>query len=114
MALKSFRELLGIPPSTASPFDSALIIIDAQNEYASGALAVTNAAESGKVIAELLGRYREAKGKIVHILHRVEDGAPVFTPGTELAEEFKDIKAEVSCQYHVIDTEANYGRLARR
>jgi hypothetical protein len=30
---KSFRELTGTPPSTASPADSTLIIIDAQNEY---------------------------------------------------------------------------------
>jgi hypothetical protein len=30
---KAFRELVGIPPSTASTKDSVLIIIDAQNEY---------------------------------------------------------------------------------
>jgi hypothetical protein len=28
-----FRELIGIPPSTASTKDSVLVIIDAQNEY---------------------------------------------------------------------------------
>jgi nicotinamidase-related amidase len=92
---QSFRELLGIRPSSASPTDSALIIIDAQNEYASGALTVTNAAESGKVIAELLAKYRNANGKVIHVLHKVPDGAPIFTPGTELAEEFKELKPEV-------------------
>jgi hypothetical protein len=30
---KSFRELIGVPPSKASTKDSVLIIIDAQNEY---------------------------------------------------------------------------------
>ena len=30
---KSFRELVGIPASTASTKDSVLVIIDAQNEY---------------------------------------------------------------------------------
>jgi hypothetical protein len=28
-----FRELIGVPPSTASTEDSVLVIIDAQNEY---------------------------------------------------------------------------------
>jgi nicotinamidase-related amidase len=94
MAPKSFREHLGIPNSTASPSDSALLIIDAQNEYASGALKVTNAEASGAVIASLLKKYREANGKIVHILHATPEGAPLFTPGTELAEEFEEVKAK--------------------
>lgn len=92
--VSTFRELLGVPPSTASPSDSALLIIDAQNEYASGKLTVTNAEPSGKVIADLLERYRSANGKIVHILHKTPDGAPIFTPGTELAEEFPSLKAK--------------------
>lgn len=90
----TFRQLLGVPPSTASPQDSALIIIDAQNEYASGALTVTNAEASGKVIASLLEKYRAANGKIVHILHKTPEGAPIFTPGTALAEEFRDLTAK--------------------
>jgi nicotinamidase-related amidase len=92
----SFRDLLGIRPGSASTSDSALIIIDAQNEYASGALKVTNAEASGKVIAELLERYRAANGKLVHVLHETPDGAPIFTPGTELADEFKDVRAKAS------------------
>lgn len=99
MATKSFRDLLGIPASTASTADSALIIIDAQNEYASGALAVTNASASGKVIADLLEKYRKANGKVVHVLHKTPEGAPIFTPGTELAEEFKELKAKVRCEH---------------
>ncbi|EUC45644.1 hypothetical protein COCMIDRAFT_95020 [Bipolaris oryzae ATCC 44560] len=90
----SFREIVGIPPSTASTSDSALLIIDAQNEYASGKLKVTNAAESGKAIADLLAKYRKAGGKIIHILHKEDDGAPVFTPGTHLADEFQELTAQ--------------------
>lgn len=56
---------------------------------------MTNAAASGKVIADLLDKYRKANGKIVHILHQTPEGAPVFTPGTDLAEEFKEVKAQV-------------------
>lgn len=95
MAVKSLNELLGAPPSTASTSDSALLIIDAQNEYANGALAVTNATASRKVIANLLEKYRAANGKLVHILHKVPEGAPIFSPGTELAKEFKELEAKV-------------------
>jgi nicotinamidase-related amidase len=95
MAPSSFRDLLGMPASTASTSDSCLIIIDAQNEYASGALTVTNAVASGKVIASLLEKYRKAGGKIIHVLHQTPEGAPIFTPGTDLAQEFKEVKAQV-------------------
>ncbi|RMZ68588.1 isochorismatase family [Pyrenophora seminiperda CCB06] len=94
MAPPSFREIVGIPASTASTNDSCLLVIDAQKEYASGALKVTNAAASGKVIANLLAKYRKAGGKLIHIMHKEEHGAPVFTPGTELAEEFDEVKAQ--------------------
>merc|ERR1712029_506422 len=94
MSVKSFRDLLGIPASTASTSDSALVIIDAQNEYASGALKVTNAKESGAAIASLLEKYRRANGKVIHVLHETPEGAPVFTPGTDLAKEFEEVKAK--------------------
>ncbi|EKJ68401.1 hypothetical protein FPSE_11409 [Fusarium pseudograminearum CS3096] len=88
----SFRELIGVQPSTASPTDSVLIIIDAQNEYAEGKLQVTNVAESRKVIASLLEKYRAANGSIVHVVHATPEGAPVFTPGSKLAQEFDELK----------------------
>lgn len=91
MSAQSFRQILGAPLSTATPNDSTLIIIDAQNEYAEGKLKVSNADSSRKAIAALLKKYREADGKIVHVKHIVPDGAPVFTPKTKLAEEFEEL-----------------------
>ncbi|GAB7350063.1 hypothetical protein MBLNU459_g0732t1 [Dothideomycetes sp. NU459] len=88
----SFRQIVGQSPSTASPTDSTLIIIDAQNEYAEGKLQCSNTPSSRKAIASLLQKYREANGKIVHVVHVVPDGAPVFTPGTKFAEEFDELK----------------------
>lgn len=94
---QSFRQTIGIQPSTASVHDSTLIIIDAQNEYASGALKVENVTQSRKVIADLLSRYRRVGGdgkNIVHVVHQVPAGAPVFTPGTALAQEFDELAPE--------------------
>ncbi|KAL4993371.1 Isochorismatase family-domain-containing protein [Aspergillus recurvatus] len=96
MSTQSFRQIIGLPPSTATTPDSTLIIIDAQNEYAQGHLRVQDADKSRKVIADLLSRYRAA-GKhknIVHVVHQTPLGAPVFTPNTPLAEEFAELKPD--------------------
>ncbi|KAJ7061564.1 Isochorismatase-like protein [Mycena amicta] len=91
---KSFRQIAGVHPSTASVDDSVLIIIDAQNEYAVGELAIapSNLTTSRPAILALLERYRAASAPVIHVLHVVPAGAPVFTPGTALAEEFPELK----------------------
>ncbi len=91
MSAQSFRQIVGVSGSTASPKDSTLVIIDAQNEYAEGKLKVSNAAESRKAMAELLKKYRDANGQVVHVKHIVPDGAPVLTPKSNLAEEFEEL-----------------------
>ena len=95
---RSFRSLIGAPPSTASPKDSYLIIIDAQNEYAEGLLKTDNVASTRKTIADLLSVYRKSNpdtpSAIIHVTHSTPDGAPVFTPGTALAAEFSELKPE--------------------
>ncbi|KXJ93510.1 Isochorismatase-like protein [Microdochium bolleyi] len=88
----SFRSIVGAPPSTASTSDSVLVIIDAQNEYAQGKLRVADVGSSRAAIAALLGRYRDAGAPVVHVVHATPEGAPVFTPGTELAREFDELK----------------------
>ncbi|KAF2083937.1 isochorismatase [Saccharata proteae CBS 121410] len=88
----TFRDLAGIPPATATTKDSVLVIIDAQNEYANGALAVSNLSTSRPAISSLLQRYRSSGGKIIHVLHTVPESTPVFTPGTQLAEEFDELR----------------------
>jgi hypothetical protein len=47
--------------------------------------------KSRKAIAELLERYRASKSDIVHVVHATPDGAPVFSPGTKLADEFDEL-----------------------
>lgn len=89
---KSFRSLLGVPASHPTPSDSVFVIVDAQNEYDHGALAIADVASSRKVIHNVLEKYREAKGDVVHVVHGTPEGAPVFTPGTELAEEFEELR----------------------
>lgn len=68
---KSFRQLAGVPPSTASTKDSVLLIIDAQNEYAKGALKIKNVEASRKNIKDLLEKYRKDGGQVIHVVHQV-------------------------------------------
>ncbi|KAJ7236098.1 isochorismatase hydrolase [Mycena haematopus] len=91
-APRSLRAHLGIAPSAVSlaARDSILIIIDAQNEYANGLLQVSevNLAYSRPNILALLQRYRAAHAPVAHVVHTTPPGAPLFTPGTPLAEIF--------------------------
>ncbi|KAI1365889.1 Isochorismatase-like protein [Xylaria arbuscula] len=93
---KSFRQTVGVPPSTASTSDSTLVIIDAQNEYATGLLKTEDIESTRAANAALLEKYRVANAPVVHVVHKTPDGAPVFTPGTALAEEFDELKPKDS------------------
>ncbi|KAK5627520.1 hypothetical protein RRF57_003235 [Xylaria bambusicola] len=95
-AAQSFRQTIGVPPSTASTSDSTLVIIDAQNEYATGLLKTEDVESTRAANAALLEKYRAASAPVVHVVHKTPDGAPVFTPGTALAEEFDELKPKDS------------------
>lgn len=90
---KSFRTLIGAAPSSATPTDSTLIIIDAQNEYATGLLKTVNVDHTRAAIEGLLGKYRDAGGEVVHVVHRTSGEAPVFTMGTALEGEMRGLEA---------------------
>jgi hypothetical protein len=62
-----------------------------QNEYDHGLLAISDVKSSRAVIGDVLKKYRDAGGDIVHVLHDTPEGAPLFTPKTELAEEFSEL-----------------------
>lgn len=91
---KSFREIVGAQPSKVDIANSALLIIDAQNEYAEGQLKIHEVEKSRAVIKDVLQKYRSANGTIVHIVHDTPEGAPIFTPNTPLAEEFAELKPQ--------------------
>ncbi|KAJ6541512.1 Isochorismatase-like protein [Mycena capillaripes] len=89
---QTFRAHIGVPPSTASTHDSILVIIDAQNEYDYGRLAIANLPRTRPTILRLLERYRGAGGAIAHVVHIVPPGTPVFTPDTPLAAIFPELQ----------------------
>ncbi|KAL9126760.1 MAG: hypothetical protein Q9175_007867 [Cornicularia normoerica] len=88
---KSFRSFLGVEPSKPTTNDSVLVIVDAQNEYDHGLLAISDLKSSRAVIGHVLKKFRDANGDVVHVRHSTPDGAPLFTPNTELALEFEEL-----------------------
>ncbi|KAI9874025.1 MAG: hypothetical protein M1830_010289 [Pleopsidium flavum] len=98
---KSFRTLIGAPPSTATPTDSTLIIIDAQNEYSQGLLKTVNVEKTSSAIKNLLERYREEGGEVVHVVHKTSQEAPVFTGGSVLEGEMEGVEARGDEKAHV-------------
>lgn len=83
-APKTLLELAGADPAPASLRDATLIVIDAQNEYVSGPIALPGVDPALKAIADLLADARAAGTPIVHLAHRAPAG--VFVEGTEGAE----------------------------
>jgi len=57
-------------------------------------LKTENVASTRKAIAALLSKYRAASAPLVHVVHDTPSGAPVFTPGTDLAAEFSELEPE--------------------
>ncbi|KAK0383938.1 hypothetical protein NLU13_8029 [Sarocladium strictum] len=88
---QTIRALVGIPDSKPTLTDSVLIIIDAQNEYATGLLKVARLNETRSAIKALLDRYRSSGGSVIHVAHQSPEGAPIFTPGTPLASIFDEL-----------------------
>ncbi|KAI1907073.1 hypothetical protein LOZ61_006321 [Ophidiomyces ophidiicola] len=65
--------------------------------YANGLLKVRSVDETRAVISSLLSKYRataqkSGKPNVVHVVHKVPEGTPMFTPGTALAEEMEELK----------------------
>ncbi|UZJ52414.1 hypothetical protein CBS101457_001734 [Exobasidium rhododendri] len=93
---KSFRQLGGATPSSVSVSSgtTALIVIDPQKSYASGApLAISQVETRQKVISGIVDEYRKAKAPIVWVQHSAGKEAPVFNPSNE-SFDWIDLKPE--------------------
>ncbi len=81
---KTLLELSGLAPDPASLDDAILVVIDAQNEYVRGPIALPGVQPALAAIESLLAQARAAGTPIVHVAHTSSEG--VFVEGTEGAE----------------------------
>lgn len=75
----TLRALTGMPDAPASLSGSALIMIDLQNTYTQGVMALENVEPAIDEAARLLERAREAGSTIVHVQHDAGAGTPYDT-----------------------------------
>lgn len=86
---KTLLEMAGADLTPPRLADAVLVIIDAQNEYVDGRLALPGARPALANIARLLAKARAEGGRIVHVRHRGRAGG-AFDPadrGYAIAEE---------------------------
>jgi len=79
---KTLLQLAGVEPTPAPLGQSTLIIIDAQNEYVDGPVALPGVEDKIAEIARLLARARAGGSPIVHIQHLGRPGG-LFDPEHE-------------------------------
>lgn len=96
MQPRTLLEMAGVRPAPARLSDAALIIIDAQNEYVDGLLALPDIGPALQAAAGLLHRARAAGTPIIHVAHRGPPGG-AFAPdsrGAQIAEPVQPMGAE--------------------
>jgi len=90
----TLRALSGLPSNPASLADSTLVMIDCQNTYVQGVMALDGVAAALDEAATLLDRARSAGIPIIHIKHDAGEGSPY------------DIRAEIG---QIVDQVAPIG-----
>jgi nicotinamidase-related amidase len=71
---KTLLQMAGADPKPAPLSSSVLVIIDAQNEYLDGKLALPSIRPALEALTRLLQRAREGATPVVHIAHRGRPG----------------------------------------
>ena len=79
---KTLMQLAGIDLTPPRLGDSCLVLIDIQNEYLAGPLALPDASPAIARAAALLGRARDSGAVIIHIAHKGAPGS-LFDRGAE-------------------------------
>jgi nicotinamidase-related amidase len=85
MRPKTLLEIVGATVRPARLRDAAIVVIDAQQEYVDGLLALPEVAPALDEIGRLLARARAIGTPIIHIVHHGNPGGP-FAPDSAGAE----------------------------
>jgi len=79
--LPTLRSLSGLPDTAPRLADSTLVLIDCQNTYTRGVMALDGVEAALDQAAELLDRARAAGIPVVHIQHDAGEGSPYDVRG---------------------------------
>ncbi|MFE2477028.1 isochorismatase family protein [Streptomyces sp. NPDC059389] len=87
----TLRDVIGLPGTLPRLADSALIMVDFQNTYRSGVMALEGAEEALAAGARLLAAAREAGAPVIHVVNDGGEGTPY-----DIRAEIGAISAEVA------------------
>jgi nicotinamidase-related amidase len=96
MRPRTLMEIAGVTATPARLSNAAVVVIDAQQEYVDGLLALPDVAPALDEIGRLLARARAASTPIIHIVHHGNPGGP-FAPdsrGAQIARPAKPAPGE--------------------
>jgi nicotinamidase-related amidase len=74
--LQTIRDIAGLGDASTAIFDSALVIIDAQNTYCEGVMKLKGIEKALQECRVLLDRFRKAGRPVFHIRHDAGPGSP--------------------------------------
>lgn len=77
---KTLLSMAGAPLQPSRLSDAALVLIDCQNEYVSGALTLPGVAPALSEAAKVLALARDAGAPVIHVVHHGRPGGGVFDP----------------------------------
>lgn len=77
---KTLLQLAGAPLAPGALSAAAVVMVDCQNEYVDGVLALPGVGPALDQCKTLLARARKAGTPIIHIAHRGQPGGAVFDP----------------------------------
>jgi nicotinamidase-related amidase len=85
MNAQTLRQIAGVPPSlyagaTLVAAKTVLVLIDYQNEYRSGPLALPDEATASDKARQLRAWADRVGIAVIHVLHRAPPTAPIFAP----------------------------------
>jgi nicotinamidase-related amidase len=88
MTARTLRQIVGVPASlhagaTLVAAKTAVVLIDYQNEYRSGPLALPDEPAASKAARQLRAWADQAGIAVIHVLHRAPATAPIFAPDSE-------------------------------
>src|SRR5262245_14133374 len=89
---RTLLQIAGAPTRSGSFAGATLVIIDAQLEYVTGKLPLSDVASAISEASRLLALARRQGTPVIHVVHYSAPGRPIFDPSTP----FADIVAELS------------------
>lgn len=109
MTAKTILSLANAQPAIGTPENAALIIIDAQEEYRSGALPLSGLDDALANAASLLDHWRNKGGMVIHIVHHGAPGGAVFDPDGEYVAILPEVRPQADEEVLVKNVPNSFG-----